>query len=170
MPMESDLPEMLSEHINSLYNAERQSLACVRVMHRLTSNQALRDSLNAHLTETDLQVERIDQMMEKLEFDPTRRNCEAMRGLIDEAKFELAEWETSAVKDVIIVNTLLRIKHYEIAAYVSLIALAKALNEIKLMEWIQASLDEEQMMAQKLVDLLLNTMLPAALDEDEDET
>jgi ferritin-like metal-binding protein YciE len=165
--MESDLRELLSEHLNDAYNAERQAMRCLQTILRGTTNASLQECINVHITETDGQIERIQMILAHLRADPVRRTCEAIRGLIETAEFELAAWEEGALKDVMIVNCLLRIEHYEIAAYVSMIAIAQAIEQSKAVEWLQATLAEEQNTAKKLTDIFLSTVLPLALDDDD---
>jgi ferritin-like metal-binding protein YciE len=64
----------------------------------------LREGIQSHIDQTQTQIERIEQAMEKLEVRPGRKVCAAVAGMQ-------------------------RIEHYEIAAYGTKVALATALGE-----------------------------------------
>jgi ferritin-like metal-binding protein YciE len=60
-----------------------------------------------------------------------------------------------------------RIEHYEIAAYGTDIALAKALGEQELMELLSLTLDEEKQTDLKLTEVTEQHIMPAAMDDGE---
>jgi ferritin-like metal-binding protein YciE len=94
------------------------------------SSPMLRDGIQLHIEQTHTQIERVEQAMEKLEVPRSRKVCEAMRGLIEEAQHEIEEQDGKGpILDLIIVAGLQRIEHYEIAAYGTGVALAEALGE-----------------------------------------
>jgi ferritin-like metal-binding protein YciE len=53
----------------------------------MASAPALREGIELHIehTQTQTQIERVEQAMEKLKTRPGRKVCEAMRGLVEEA-------------------------------------------------------------------------------------
>ena len=90
----------------------------------------LREGIQLHIEQTQTQIERVEQAMGKLNTRPGRKVCEAMRGLVEEAQHEIEEQDDKGpILDLVIVAGMQRIEHYEIAAYGTDIALAKALGE-----------------------------------------
>ena len=57
----------------------------------MASAPALKEGIQLHIEQTQTQIERVEQAMEKLEVRPGRKVCEAMRGLVEEAQNEIAE-------------------------------------------------------------------------------
>ena len=128
--MESEVRELLSEEIKDAYSAEKQALRCMQKALKMASASALREGIQLHIEQTQVQIERVEQVMEKLEVKPGRKVCEAMRGLVEEAQHEISEQDGKGpILDLVIVASMQRIEHYEIAAYGTDIALAKALGE-----------------------------------------
>ena len=97
---------------------------------KMTSSSALREGIQLHIEQTQVQIERVEQVMEKLEIKPGRKVCEAMRGLVEEAtaRNRANRMAKGPILDLVIVASMQRIEHYEIAAYGTDIALAKALG------------------------------------------
>jgi ferritin-like metal-binding protein YciE len=104
--------------------------------------------------------------MEKLEIRPGRKVCEAMRGLVEEATHEIGEQDGKGpILDLVIVAGMQRIEHYEIAAYGTDIALAKALDEQELVDLLSLTLEEEKQTDLKLTEVTEQHIMPAALGD-----
>ncbi len=166
--MESEVRELLTEEIKDAYSAEKQALRCMQKALKMASAPALREGIQLHIEQTQVQIERVEQAMEKLEIRPGRKVCEAMRGLVEEATHEIAEQEDKGpILDLVIVASMQRIEHYEIAAYGTDIALAKALGEKELVELLTLTLEEEKQTDLKLTEVTEQHIMPAAMGEDE---
>ena len=85
LKMESEVRELLCEELKDAYSAEKQALRCMQKTLKMASAPALREGIQLHIEQTQVQIERVEQAMEKLEIRPGRKVCEAMRGLVEEA-------------------------------------------------------------------------------------
>jgi ferritin-like metal-binding protein YciE len=111
---------------------------------RKASAAALRDGIQLHIDQTQVQIERLEQVMEKLDVRPGRKVCAAMRGLVEEAQSSIEEQEKGPIMDLVIVAGMQRIEHYEISAYGTNIALADALGEQEVSALLTETLEEEK--------------------------
>jgi ferritin-like metal-binding protein YciE len=89
--MESEVRELLVEELKDAYSAEKQALRCMQKALRMASAPALREGIELHIEQTQVQIERVEQAMEKLQTRPGRKVCEAMRGLVEEAQHSIGE-------------------------------------------------------------------------------
>jgi ferritin-like metal-binding protein YciE len=168
--MESEVRELLTEELKDAFSAEKQALRCMQKTLKMASAPALREGIQLHIEQTQVQIERLEQAMEKLDVRPGRKVCEAMRGLVEEATHEIGEQDGKGpILDLVIVASMQRIEHYEIAAYGTDIALAKALGEQELMELLSLTLDEEKQTDLKLTEVTEQHIMPAAMDDGETE-
>src|ERR1700757_2080938 len=166
--MESQVREMLGDQLKDAYSAEKQALKCMQKTLKMASAPALREGIQMHVEQTQVQIERIEQAMEKLEIRPGRKVCEAMRGLVEEATHEISEQDGKGpILDLVIVAGMQRIEHYEIAAYGTDIALAKALGEKDLVDLLTLTLEEEKQTDLKLTEVTEQHIMPAAMSEGE---
>jgi ferritin-like metal-binding protein YciE len=166
MNMESEVRELLSEQIKDAYSAEKQALRCMQKALRMASASALREGIQLHIEQTQVQIERVEQVMEKLGVKPGRKVCEAMRGLVEEAQHEISEQDGKGpILDLVIVASMQRIEHYEIAAYGIDIALAKALGEQEVADLLTLTLEEEKDTDRKLTEVTEQAIMPAAMGE-----
>src|SRR3954469_24748775 len=127
--MQEEVRELLVDQLKDAYSAEKQALRCMQRTAKKATAPALRDGIQMHIEQTQVQIERVEQALEKLQARPGRKVCEAMRGLVEEAQHEVEEHEKGPVLDLVIVAGMQRIEHYEIAAYGTNIAIARALGE-----------------------------------------
>src|SRR3954451_4958871 len=128
--MKSEVLELLTEELKDAYSAEKQALRCMQRAVRKASAEALREGIQMHIEQTQVQIERVEQAMEKLNVRPGRKVCEAMRGLVEEAQHEIEQQDEKGPNlDLVIVAVMQRMQHYEIAAYGTGIALAQAIEE-----------------------------------------
>jgi len=151
--METEVRELLTEELKDSYSAEKQALRCMQKALRKATTQALRDGISLHIDQTQTQIERVEQAMEKLGSRPGRKVCEAMRGLVEEAQHSIEEHEKGPVLDLVIVAGMQRIEHYEIAAYGTNIALATALGEKEVAALLAKTLEEERQTDIKLTEV-----------------
>lgn len=162
--MESEVRELLVEQLKDAYSAEKQALRCMQKAVKKASSQALRDGIQMHIEQTQTQIERVEQAMEKMEVKRGRKVCEAMRGLVEEAQHEIEEQDGKGpILDLVIVAGMQRIEHYEIAAYGTDVALAKALGEQELVNLLSETLEEEKMTDAKLTEVTEKSIMPEAL-------
>jgi ferritin-like metal-binding protein YciE len=164
--MESEVRELLIEELKDAYSAEKQALRCMQKTLKMASAPSLREGIQLHIEQTQVQIERVEQAMEKLEIRPGRKVCEAMRGLVEEATHEIGEQDGKGpILDLVIVAGMQRIEHYEIAAYGTDIALAKTLDEQELVDLLSLTLEEEKQTDLKLTEVTEQHIMPAALGD-----
>jgi len=168
--MKSEVLELLTEELKDAYSAEKQALRCMQRAVRKASAEALREGIQMHIEQTQVQIERVEQAMEKLNVRPGRKVCEAMRGLVEEAQHEIEQQdEKGPILDLVIVAGMQRIEHYEIAAYGTNVALAKALGETQVAKLLSETLEEEKQTDLKLTEVTQKAIMPEALAGEEDE-
>ncbi len=158
-----DVTKLMVEQLRDAYSAEKQGLrAMPRVAKKVTS-PALKEAFQMHAEQTEGQVERLEQALEKLGARPGRKVCEGMRGLIEEAQSELEDHDKGPLLDAVIVGAQQRMEHYEIAAYGTIAALAKAAGQQEIADLMAQTLQEEKQADERLTQLAESELNPAAI-------
>ena len=75
--MESEVRELLGEELKDAHSAEKQALRCMQKTLKMASAGALREGIQLHIDQTQSQIERLEQAMEKLEISTW---AESVRG------------------------------------------------------------------------------------------
>ncbi|MBV1800387.1 ferritin-like domain-containing protein [Siccirubricoccus sp. G192] len=161
--MENEVRELLVEQLKDAYSAEKQALRCMQRTLKKATAPALRDGIQMHIEQTQVQIERVEQALERLEARPGRKVCEAMRGLVEEAQHEIEDHDKGPILDLVIVAGMQRIEHYEIAAYGTDIALARALGEQEVVQLLTQTLEEEKQTDLKLTEVTEQHIMAEAM-------
>lgn len=119
------LADLLCEQTRDLYDAENR--------HRETVRQSTFQAVTVELTEylahimddADENISTLEEICALLEVPPTGVECQAMAGLVREAKESAAEWNDSFVLDAAIISNEQRIVHYQIAGYGTALAFSR---------------------------------------------
>ena len=144
------LKDSLVDEIRDLYNAEKQLTKALPKLAKNATNPQLRAALESHLGETQEQISRLEQVFEFLDENPRGKHCAGMAGIIEEGSDMLEEDAEDAVRDACIIAAGQRAEHYEMAAYGTCVAWAKALGLQEVATLLQETLNEEKAADQKL--------------------
>ena len=166
------LREALIDEIRDLYNAERQLTKALPKMAKNATDPELRSALSSHLKETEGHVTRLEQVFKLLDEKPKGKLCDGMQGIIEEGNSMLEEVEEGAVMDACIIAGGQRAEHYEMAAYGTCVAWAKALDLDDVARVLSQILAEEKAADQKLsviAEAGVNEAATTGLDDENDE-
>ena len=142
MQMES-LQELLIHDLRDLYSAENQLLKAMPRMAKKATNPQLRKAIETHMKETEVHVQRLQKVFEKLGKKPTGKKCQAMEGLIEEAKEAMGEDMDEDTMDAALIAVAQKVEHYEIAGYGTTRTWANQLGDSDTARVLQQTLDEE---------------------------
>jgi ferritin-like metal-binding protein YciE len=168
MKMDS-LDILLEEELKDIYSAEKQLLKALPKMAKKASSDELRAALEEHLTVTEGQVTRLEEVFEALGKTAKAKTCKAMQGLIEEATEIMEEDADDAVMDAGIIAAAQKVEHYEIASYGTVRTWAKLCGEEDAAELLQQTLDEETEADQNLTELAESFVNPAAEEGDQEQ-
>jgi ferritin-like metal-binding protein YciE len=160
-----EVTKLMVEQLRDAYSAEKQALRAMQKMMRNATNEKLKQGFQMHIDQTEGQIERLEQALEKLGGKPGRKVCEAMRGLVEEAQHEMGEHEKGAMMDVVLIAAAQRVEHYEIAAYGTMAALAKSAGHRELGNLLGQTLDEEKRMDAELTRIAESEVNKAWIEE-----
>jgi len=147
------LHELFVHELSDIYSAEKQLTKALPRLARAAANPKLRQAFEAHLEETQGQVERIDRIVENGDIRLKRIKCAAMEGLVEEGREVIEAVEQGPVRDAALIAGAQKVEHYEIASYGTLCALAKQLGYDKAIDLLKQTLGEEKATDEKLTAL-----------------
>src|SRR4026208_670873 len=173
MAQAGTLHEAFIEELRDSYDAENQLLQALPKLAKAAASTDLRAAFETHLEQTRGHVERLEQVFESLDEKPRGKHCEGIAGIIEEGKAIMEEEFDDATMDACLIAAGQRAEHYEMAAYATLVAWARALGHDEAAELLQQTLDEEKAADEKLSGLAEGGINQSAADasqpEDEDD-
>ena len=166
---ETMLRELFIEELRDILWAEKHLTKALPKMRKAATSQELANAFEEHLAVTEGQIGRIEEVFEMLEMTARAKKCEAMEGLVKEAQEVIEEMpKGSAVIDAALIISAQKVEHYEIAAYGSLVQLAKTMGENEIADLLQETLDEEKQADQLLTELAVTGINISADNEPEE--
>jgi ferritin-like metal-binding protein YciE len=130
--------------LKDIYYAEKQILKALPAMVKKANGDDLRKALETHRKETEGQVDRLDKVFKLIDVPARGKKCEAIEGIIDEAKEHMEEIENENVLDAGMISSAQAVEHYEICRYGTLIEWAKDLGHDDAVALLQQNLEEEK--------------------------
>lgn len=165
----ADLRELFEAQLKDIYWAEKALTKALPKMAKNASAEELVTALEEHLTVTQNQVTRLEEVFESLGKKPQAKKCEAMEGLIKEGEGIMEETEPGPVRDAGIIGACQKVEHYEIASYGTLAAFANLLEEPEAAELLLETLAEEREADETLTEVAMSSINLEANDEESEE-
>lgn len=111
------LRKLYINQLQVLLSAERQIVDALPTMIKKAIDPQLKQGLQSHLQETEVQVTRLEQILreETKEAEPIK--AKTLAALVTEAEDLVKDASDDSVRDVAIIAAAQRVEHYEIAAY-----------------------------------------------------
>lgn len=137
------LQDLYFHELKDLYSAEKQIVRSLPKVIKHVSSPALRDGLEQHLEETQIQVQRLENLFELHQKSTRGSKCKGTEGILEEAEDWLMEDAEPEVMDAGIIGVLQRVEHYEIAGYGTARAFAEQLGFREDVNLLTQTLQEE---------------------------
>ena len=153
------LEVLFHEQLKDIYYAERKILKALPKMARGTQSSELRAAFEKHEEETQIHVERLQQVFELMGKPARGKTCPAIDGILEEGAEILEEYKGSPALDAGLLAAAQAVEHYEIARYGTLKAWAKQLGLAEAVPLLDATLKEE-----KETDALLSDLADAEVN------
>ena len=143
MSMQS-LPELVKHELGDLLYAERTILKGIKKMSREVKNPVLLERMQEHYAETEQQIENLERAFEAIGEKAKAEKCPGILGLMEEHdEFKKEEEPSREMLEAFDLGSALRIEHYEIAAYNTSIAIAKAMGNTECARILAENLAQE---------------------------
>ena len=163
--MADTLHDAFIDELRDTYDAEKQLIKALPKMAKAAASDDLRTAFEDHLEETRVQVERLEDVFASLDEKVRGKHCDGIEGIIEEGKSIMEEDFDDATMDACLIAAGQRAEHYEMAAYGTLVAWARAMGHTEAAELLQQTLNEEKAADEKLTALAESGINGAAADQ-----
>lgn len=153
-----NLRDVFYAQLKDMYSAEKQLSELLPELAQASSSEKLQRAFEFHHAETERQMTTLHAIMDSMGVNPGNTKCEAMEGLVKEARDMASKDGDADARDAGIICAAQKAEHYEIATYGSLRTWALLLEEEEAAKQLQALLDQEYE-ADNALDKLAETYL-----------
>lgn len=147
------LHDAFLDELRDTYDAEKQITKALPKMIKAATSPELRASFEVHLEETRGQIMRLEEVFANLGEKVRGKHCDGVAGIIEEGKSVMEEDFDEPTLDACLIASAQRVEHYEMAAYGTLVAWARAMGHTEAAELLEQTLDEEKATDEKLTAL-----------------
>jgi ferritin-like metal-binding protein YciE len=169
------LHDAFVDELRDSYDAEKQLTKALPKMAKAASTPALRAAFETHLKETERHVERLEEVFATIDEKVKGKHCDGIAGIIEEGKSAMEEDFDDTTMDACLIAAGQRAEHYEMAAYGTLAAWARAMGHTEAAKLLEQTLQEEKAADKKLTSLAEGSINQEAADaaqsaDNDDET
>ena len=151
---ESLLEKFFMDQLKDIYYAEQQITKALPEMQKAATTHQLEDAFEDHFKQTEMQIRRLEKVFQLLGKEPEGKKCEAIEGIIKEAKSIISETkENTMTRDAALIIAAQKVEHYEIATYGGLVQLAITMGLHREADLLEKTLQEEEETDSTLTDI-----------------
>jgi ferritin-like metal-binding protein YciE len=157
-----DLHALFLHTLKDVYFAEHAIVKALPKMAKAAKDKGLKSAFENHLKQTEVQIERLDEVFKLVKEKPEAIPCEAIKGILKEGDEIAEEFEGTPALDAGLVAAAQAVEHYEIARYGALKTWADELGLTEAADLLQETLAEEHETDRQLTELASQKINEAA--------
>jgi ferritin-like metal-binding protein YciE len=139
------LEKFFTDQLKDIYYAEQLLLKALPELQKASTTEELEEAFANHTKQTERHVKRLEKVFKMLNKNPEGKKCEAMEGLVKEARTVISETkEGTMTRDVGLIIAAQKVEHYEIASYGGLVQLAITMGLDQAAGLLDKTLNEEE--------------------------
>jgi ferritin-like metal-binding protein YciE len=151
---DKDLNDLFLDTLKDIYFAEKQISKALPKMAKAAESNELRAAFEKHQGETERHVDRLEQVFKILGVPARGKTCEAIKGILDEAKEIMEEYKGCEALDAGLLAAAQAVEHYEISRYGTLKQWALQLGMKDAARLLDQILQQEKRANERLTDIV----------------
>ncbi|NEU06823.1 ferritin-like domain-containing protein [Flavihumibacter sp. R14] len=142
---DSEFHKFFVDELKDIYWAEKHLVKALPKMQKAATSLELAACFEKHTAETQTHIETLEQVFAMLEEKAVAKKCDAMEGLLEEAKSIMEDTDKGTMlRDAGLILAAQKVEHYEIATYGTLRTLADVMGHTEVVDLLQQTLDNEK--------------------------
>jgi ferritin-like metal-binding protein YciE len=138
------LNDLFIRELRRAYDGEQRLTKALLKLRDASTSSELKHAFQTHFEETEVHVDRLDQVFESLGEKAKAETCEGIKGIIKDGQQAIDLDAESAVKDAGLIAAAQEAEHFEIALYGTLRTWAVVLDHKTAMQVLEVTLEEEK--------------------------
>ena len=138
-----NLRKLYINQLQMLLSTEQQITETLPKMIDKASDTQLKQAFQSHLQETEVHVQRLEQILNQAVGEAETVKCKVMAALAIEGEDAVKDAADDAVRDAALISAGQRVENYEIAVYGAVRRWAQLLGETSHVEQLDKTIKEE---------------------------
>lgn len=164
MPI-TNTQELFLHELGEIHDAEHRFVEGQQEMLEHATDENLRSAIQEHLEETREHAANVERVFAELGQEPRRETNEVAQGLVSAAREGIQEAQSAALRDCAIVSAVIKVEHFEMASYRSLVTGAQLMGRSEAERLLKNNMDQEERTA-KLAESSSEQLLRKAMKEE----
>jgi ferritin-like metal-binding protein YciE len=139
-----NLKDLFVAKLRRVYDAEQRLVKALPKLVKAASSPELKHAFQTHFEETEVHVDRLEQIFAAFNTKPAADSCASIKGILKDGEYALDLHSDPSVKDAALIEAAQEAEHFEIAAYGTLRTWAFALDKTEEMQILEVTLEEEK--------------------------
>ena len=140
---EKTLQDLFHDTLRDIFYAERKILKALPKMARSAELADLKAGFDKHRQETEVHVERLEQVFDLLGKRAQGKTCPGIEGILEEGEEMMDEFKGTVALDAALISAAQAVEHYEITRYGTLKRWAEELGMADAVKLLDQTLQEE---------------------------
>jgi ferritin-like metal-binding protein YciE len=167
MPI-SNAQELFVHELSEIYDAENRLIEGQQEMVEHATDQDLKSAIQEHLEQTRQHAVNVVSVFTELGQEARRETNEVAQGLVSEAQEGIQEAQSDALCDAAIVSAVIKVEHFEMGSYRSLVTAANLMGQTEIERLLRENMQQEEETA-RIAEQSAEGLLQKAMQEGEQE-
>lgn len=168
MPI-SNAQELFVHELGELYDAEHRFTEGQQEMIEHAADEELRSAIQEHLGQTRQHAVNVEKVFTELGQEAQRVTNEVAQGLVSEAQEGIQEAQNEALRDFAIDAAVIKVEHFEMGSYRSLIIGARLMGQTEVERLLRETMQQEEEAA-RIAENSAEDLLQKAMQDGEEES
>jgi ferritin-like metal-binding protein YciE len=160
--------ELFVHELGEVYDAEHRFIEGQQEMVENATDQDLKGTIQEHLEQTRQHAVNVERVFAELGQEAHRETNEVAKGLLSEAQEGIQEAQGDALRDVAIVSAVIKVEHFEMGSYRSLVTAAHLMGQTEVERLLGENMQQEEETA-RTAEQSAEELLQKAMQEGEQE-
>jgi ferritin-like metal-binding protein YciE len=138
-----NLRKLYINQLQTLLSTEQQIIDALPKMIEKSTASQLKQAFQSHLQETEVQAERLEQILNQATGKADPIKCKVTAALVSSTEDMVKDAADDDVRDAALISAGQRVEHFEIAAYGAVRRWAQLLGETSHVELLDKTIKEE---------------------------
>ncbi len=143
MPI-SNAQELFVHELGEIYDAEHRFIEGQQEMIQNATDESLRSAIQEHLAQTRQHAVNVERVFVELGQEAHRETNEVAQGLVSEAQEGIQEAQSDALRDSAIVSAVIKVEHFEMGSYRSLVTAARLMGQTEIERLLRENMQQEE--------------------------
>jgi ferritin-like metal-binding protein YciE len=138
-----DLKTLYTTQLRFLLSTEQQIIKALPKMIEAATEPQLKQALQTHLQETEIQEERLEEILAELTGETDEKKCATTAALLSAGETIIKDTKDDSTRDAGIIASAQKVEHFEMASYGAVRNWAMVLGYAQHAEMLNKTLQEE---------------------------